>query len=417
MTNQTKNAELVNECSMMMESEFHPRTLEYVRRTHIDYRKSLGQYFTPQSVIRKLLARVPRSNNPVVLDPGCGTGEFLLAAEEHFDNARLHGWDVDCSLVRIAKDLVPNAQVEQMDALKSNQFGEYDIVIGNPPYYEFNPDEETKTKFREIIKGRVNIYSLFVYQGIRLLREGGYLAYVLSPSMNNGAYFAMLRSFIVSTCNIEYLSVLDSATLFPGASQSVMLLVLRKVPSRGDYTFRRNGVLIFGERVDRLKASFEAKTTLAELGYEVKTGRLVWNDNRHLLTHQAEGSIPLIWSYNVTVEGLKLGNHERPQYVRKQVGYDVGPALVVNRIVGKPGSGTIRAAIVPPGMKFVAENHVNVIFPPKQAALLTTGATAGLEEILRQLNSPDRLWVVQSITGNTQISKNELMKLFPIDAG
>jgi len=196
------------------------------------------------------------------------------------------------------------------------------------------------------------------------------LAYVVSPSMNNGAFFAKLGNYIVENCNIEYLSVLDSPNLFNGALQSVMLLILKKDKNRGDYIFKKNGILIFSERVDYLTKAVEGKETLSGLGYTVKTGRLVWNENKRLLTNEAEGNIPLIWSYNITQDGLKLGNHKRPQYVKITESYDVGPAIVVNRIVGRPGSGRIRAALVPQGMKFIGENHVNVIFPPKQARLM-----------------------------------------------
>ena len=34
---------------------------------------------------------------------------------------------------------------------------------------------------------------------------------------------------------------------------------------------------------------------------------------------------------------------------------------------------------------------------------------------MNQLSSPQKLQIIKSITGNTQISKNELEKLFPID--
>jgi len=399
----------------MIKNEFRPETLEYMNEVTIGYRKSLGQYFTPESIREKLLSQLPKKENPKILDPGCGTGEFLLTTKKYFNNPELYGWEIDEKLVRISQGLVPDAQIEKTDALKRNDYEKYEFVIGNPPYYEFCPDPELRKKFGEIINGRANIYNLFVYQGIKLLKRGGYLAYVVSPSMNNGAFFAKLRSYIVENCNIEYLSVLDSPDLFDGALQSVMLLILKKGENKGDYIFKRNGILIFSERVDHLTKSFEGKTTLSELGYEVKTGRLVWNQNRHLLTNEAEGNIPLIWSYNITRDGLKLGNHKRPQYVKITESYDVGPAIVVNRIVGRPGSGRIRAALVPQGMKFIGENHVNVIFPPKQAKLLQMEETVSLKDILRQLNSPEKVRVVQSITGNTQISKNELENLFPID--
>ena len=398
----------------MILNEFRPETLEYMNEVNVEYRKSLGQYFTPESIREKLLSKLSKKENSKILDPGCGTGEFLLTAKEYFENPELYGWDIDEKLVRISQKLVPDAQIEKTDALKRNDYEKYDFVIGNPPYYEFCLDNELRKRFGEVINGRANIYSLFIYQGIKLLKIGGYLAYVVSPSMNNGAYFAKLRSYIVENCNIEYLSVLDSPNLFDGALQSVMLLILKKGQNKGDYIFKKNGILIFSEEVDYLDKAFEGKTTLSELGYEVKTGRLVWNQNKHLLTYEAEGNVPLIWSHNVTSEGLKLGNHKRPQYVEITEGYDVGPAIIVNRIVGRPGSGRIRATLVPQGMRFIGENHVNVIFLPKQARLIPTEKTADLENILRQLNSPEKVGIVQSITGNTQISKNELEKLFPI---
>ncbi|MCD6453672.1 MAG: N-6 DNA methylase [Dehalococcoidales bacterium] len=400
----------------MDKHEFQPETLEYMNKVNVEYRKSLGQYFTPRSIREELLKKLPQKKNLRILDPGCGTGEFLLTAKGYFENPKLYGWDIDEKLVKISQKLVPDAQIERTDALKKNDYKQYDFVIGNPPYYEFCPDTKMKGKFGEVINGRVNTYSLFIYQGINLLKRGGYLAYVVSSSMNNGAFFAKLRSYIINNCNIEYLSVLDSPKLFCGALQSVMLLVLKKGQNKGDYIFKKNGILIFSEKVDYLKRAFERKTALSELGYKVKTGRLVWNDNKHLLTHEAKDNIPLIWSYNITADGLKLGNHDRPQYVKISRSYDVGPAIVVNRIVGRPGSGTIRAALIPQGVKFIGENHVNVIFPPKQTGLPPIEKTASLADILRQLNSPEKARIVQSITGNTQISKNELGNLFPIDS-
>ncbi len=400
----------------MINNEFRTETLEYINEVNIEHRKSFGQYFTPKSVREKLLSKLPKKENPEVLDPGCGTGEFLLTAKEYFENPKPYGWDIDEKLVKIAKKLVPDAQIEKADALKKGDYKKFDFVIGNPPYYEFCPDTELRKKFGGIINGRANIYNLFIYQGIKLLKKGGYLAFVVSPSMNNGAFFARLRSYIVENCNIEYLSVLDSPNLFNGALQSVMLLILKKGQNKGDYIFKKNGILIFSERADYLTKAFEEKTTLSQLGYTVKTGRLVWNENKRFLTNEAEGNVPLIWSYNITPEGLKMENLGRPQYVRITGDYDVGPAIVVKRIVGRPGSGRIRAALIPEGMKFIGENHVNVIFPPKQAKLLQMEETVSLEDILRQLNSPEKVKVVQSITGNTQISKNELEKLFPIDS-
>jgi len=404
--------------------EFTEATTEYMKKADLKYRKSLGQYFTPRSVRETLIYKLPNTTqNPKVLDPGCGTGEFLITAKEYFKNPKIYGWDIDKKLINIAKKIVPNADIKYTDALLNRDYNKYDFVIGNPPYYEFTPTDAIKKKFEGIINGRVNIFSLFVYQGINWLKEGGHLAYVVPPSMNNGAYFLNLRKFIVDHTNIEYLHIFDDPRMFHGALQSIMLLILKKGKNKGDYLFKKNGILIFSEDTKYLNKAFENKITLYDLGYQVRTGRLVWNQNKPFLTNNPNSNIPLIWAHNITPEGLKFPiiSNKKPQYVKKN-DFDVGPAIVVNRITGSVKTAKLRAALIPPGMKFIAENHVNVIFPPfKQKQIkLNLGANLPkinltLQGIARQLSSKEKLKVMRNITGNTQVSKTELEKLFPID--
>ncbi len=406
------------------EKEFNDATIEYMEKTDIKHRKSFGQYFTPRSIRKALIDKLPKNkNNPKILDPANGTGEFLVTAKKHFKNPDLFGWDIDKNLANIARKIIPEATIKKTDSLLNEDYGKYDFVIGNPPYYEFSPSDEIKDKFREIINGRVNIFSLFIYQGIKWLKKGGCLAYVVPPSMNNGAYFSKLREYIVENTNIEYLHVLDDPKLFNKALQSTMLIVLKKGKNKGNYIFKKNGILIFSENPQYLQKSFKKSVTLHDLDFEAKTGRLVWNKNKELLTNNPKKGVPLIWAHNITEKGLRLSLAERkkPQYVKTN-NYDIGPAIVVNRITGSVKSSKLKAAVIPPRMKFIAENHVNVIFPSsnqKQIRMKLTKNKASkkitLGKIASQLSSKEKLEFIKNITGNTQISKTELEKLFPIN--
>ena len=402
--------------------EFTDATLKYIDETDINYRKSLGQYFTPKSIREVLLSKLPNTiRKPKVLDPGCGTGEFLITARERFKNPELYGWDIDKRLVDITKQVVPEAHLKNTDALLNQDYDKYDFVIGNPPYYEFSPSEKIKKKFIAVINGRVNIFNLFIYQGIRWLKEGGYLAYVVPPSMNNGAYFQKLRRFIVDNSNIEYLHILRDPKIFHGALQSTMLLILKKGGNKGTYLFKKNGILIFSEGAKYLQKAFRNNVTLHDLNFEVKTGRLVWNENKKLLTNNPKGAIPLIWAHNIGENELKFPilRKDKPQYVKTK-NYDVGPTIVVNRITGSINSIKLKATTIPPGMKFIAENHVNVIYPisVKRQIKLNLAPSKRinlpLKNIVKQLLSKENLEAMRNITGNTQISKTELEKLFPV---
>lgn len=410
------------------EDEFRQETVEYVRRTEDEKRKKMGQYFTPESVRESLVnalfghASAPTSA-PSVLDPACGTGEFLLTAAERADDPDLFGWEVDDELAGIAREVVPDAEILTTDALREEPEREFDIVIGNPPYFEFDPSDEIRELYSESVYGRVNIYSLFIQKGIEVLRDGGFLAYVVPPSVKNGAYFSAVREYILETSEVVHLSTLDDAHLFHGANQTPMLMVLRKGGRSDRYVFSENGVTILSEEADYLRDAFEGARTLLDMGYEVETGTLVWNQNRDVLTNiDDEDSVPVVWSRNITEDSLVLDNHDKPQYVERvavEGKVREGPAIAVNRVVGKPGSGSLRACLVPEGMEFVGENHVNLIFPPE-----TRQTTLGderddeklpLGEVLHQLNSKEKTEILRSITGNTQVSKNELLRLFPFD--
>ena len=87
-----------------------------------------------------------------------------------------------------------------------------------------------------------------------------------------------------------------------------------------------------------------------------------------------------------------------------------GPAIIVNRIVGSVGEGVLRSALIPKGVKFVGENHTNVIIARKGVSPLVSWL-----ELLEMLQNPTLAERVRLVTGNTQISTSELNHLLPLD--
>lgn len=404
----------------------HPKTAEFIERKSAEERKEMGQYFTPQPIIEEILSNLPddvlESSDLDILDPSSGTGEFLRYADGVFKDANLEGWELDEELVEVSREILgDSAVIRNVNSLHHEPDRKYDLIIGNPPYYEIKLDDEIRERYGRVIYGRTNIYNLFIYKSLELLRDGGHLAFVNPPSMNNGAYFKELRDYIIENCSIEYMSVHEDSEIFEDASQSVMYIVIKKGGDHNDYVFERNGIQIFSEEAEYLEEEFDGKKTLSDMGFEVRTGRLVWNQNKEKLTEEeTENSHPIIWSKNIEDGGVNINpdQHSKPQYIENYE-CSTGPAVVVNRVVGQPGQGSIRAGLIPDGKKFVAENHVNIIQPKKdseQSTLPNQSSTdISLGKVLEQLNSDENLDIVQTITGNSQISKTELQELFPFE--
>lgn len=394
--------------------EYTKESIDYLKNTDIKKRKKLGQYFTPKSIRELLLSKLPKKDNADILDPACGSGEFLLSCKKYFKNPILYGFDIDKKLINIASKLVKNASIKNFDFLNIDiNKKKYDYIIGNPPYFELKLNEEIKKKYFDIIKGRVNIFSLFIKTGLDLLKDGGYLAYVVPPSMNNGAYFSKLREYIIKNSSLEYLHIIDGADNFHLANQKVMLIILKKTNSKksSKYIFKKNGITIFTEDKKFLNKAYKNTVSLKDIGYTVKTGSIIWNEHKEKLTNDKNNSTLLIWASNINNGKIIIGYTKgKPQYI-KNVSNDLiikSRVVVVNRITGSSKDINIKAAIVNE-KEFVCENHVNVIYMSKNA-----NCNYSLEDIFKALQDKTNIKVMRLISGNTQISKTELERLLPI---
>ena len=394
--------------------EYTKESIDYLKNTDIKKRKKLGQYFTPKSIRELLISKLPKKDNADILDPACGSGEFLLSCKKYFKNPILYGFDIDKKLINIASKLVKNASIKNFDFLNIDiNKKKYDYIIGNPPYFELKLNEEIKKKYFDIIKGRVNIFSLFIKTGLDLLKDGGYLAYVVPPSMNNGAYFSKLREYIIKNSSLEYLHIIDGADNFHLANQKVMLIILKKTNSKksSKYIFKKNGITIFTEDKKFLNKAYKNTVSLKDIGYTVKTGSIIWNEHKEKLTNDKNNSTLLIWASNINNGKIIIGYTKgKPQYI-KNVSNDLiikNSVVVVNRITGSSKDINIKAAIVNE-KEFVCENHVNVIYMSKNA-----NCNYSLEDIFKALQDKTNIKVMRLISGNTQISKTELERLLPI---
>ena len=287
------------------------------------------------------------------------------------------------------------------------------LFRSNPPYFEIKLNEKLKSKHSEIIKGRVNIFSLFIKIGLEALKDGGYLAYVVPPSMNNGAYFSKLREYVIKNASLEYLHIIDGADNFHSANQKVMLIILKKTNSKksSKYIFEKNGITIFTEDKKFLNNAYKNTVSLKEIGFGVKTGSIVWNEHKEKLTNDKNNSTLLIWASNIIDGKIRIPNTKnKPQYI-KNIPSDLimkSRVVVVNRITGSSKDINIKSAIVDK-KEFVCENHVNMIYPLKNA-----NQNYSLEDILNALQDEANIKVMRLISGNTQVSKTELERLLPI---
>tara|TARA_Y100000592_G_scaffold100517_1_gene180935 strand:- start:6439 stop:7731 length:1293 start_codon:yes stop_codon:yes gene_type:complete len=421
-------------------SKLLKHTEDFLQQANIKDRKSKGQYFTNKTLKDKSLKNISFEDDMDILENSCGTGEFIYSILEINENVNIDAFDIDASLVAIIKDKYPNVNVVCADWLLSGNYKKYDKIIGNPPYFEISKAECKTRGYKEFLKyckSKPNIYSFFIAKSIDCLKEGGELIYVVPTSMNNGYGFSPLRDHIIKNCNIENI-ILHSDDDFEDAKQNTMTLHLKKLRNEevnnGKFVYKNKSITIFSKDVQAIDKLFKDKHSLSELGFEVYTGNYVWNQNKQYMSTNNTDTL-LLWACNIIDNSLhlnptlssglpKLGlsasptpvghkkkaREEKSQWVsghseeRKPLS---GKSIIVNRVTGCGKKAGIRAAIVDVGRSYYTENHLNYIIETDRSLI-------DLEELHDKLISVETTEILEYISGNTQLSKKELLNLIPI---
>lgn len=394
---------------------------EYYESTDRKHRNAKGQFFTEDKVKELALKGISIPDKARVLENSCGSGEFIRAILEINPNIKIDGYDIEQSLVDICNNLYKSANVVLQDFLLMDHKPIYDFVIGNPPYFEMKKkdSEELHKKYKSVLSGRANIYSMFFKASIDSLKPGGKLIYVVPTSMNNGSYFKNLRKFIIENCNIDDIVLLGDSG-FEGVQQNTMIIKLTKLlddeTNNGKFVFTTGKISVFSTKCDRLRELSSKGQTLEQLKFNVYTGNLVWNQQKASMSNDSRKK-PLLWASNIGEGKLNfpnktlLGHSEKGQYVDDspkefKISELTKKSIVLNRVTGAGSNAKIRAAIVDIPTGYYTENHVNYIVKGK-------GCEYTLEELLESLRSDNTIEFIRMLTGNTQISKTELQKIIP----
>ena len=206
-----------------------------------------------------------------VFDPTCGAGAFLVSALAQkikllkascIDNISIvdivrtiQGNDIESTSTDITKlrlfflavdsidkelDVMTIAKAisagfENVDIIdyKTNTFGKYDIIIGNPPYIEYGKYDGT------VSNNYGNVYADVMKNVVTMLKGNGVLAFVVPLSYISTARMSEIRQYVHSHTGKQLLlSFADRPDcLFSGVHQKLNIVLAQKTKeSEGIYT-------------------------------------------------------------------------------------------------------------------------------------------------------------------------------------
>ena len=138
---------------------------------------TLTAFYTPPVVIKEMYEALDRLgfSQGNILEPSCGTGNFLGLLPASMEKSKLHGIEIDPISGRIAKQLYQKASIAiegfEDTKLPDNHF---DVVLGNIPFGEFKVNDSRYNVQKFLI------HDYFIAKALDKVRAGGVVMFITS---------------------------------------------------------------------------------------------------------------------------------------------------------------------------------------------------------------------------------------------
>ncbi|EJG9992625.1 Eco57I restriction-modification methylase domain-containing protein [Campylobacter coli] len=118
-------------------------------------------------------------------------------------------------------------------------FKGFDLIIGNPPYIKENDNKElfANTKKLRTYQGKMDIWYHFVGRGFDILKNNGYLAFIVTNNWVTNSGAKKLRNIVLEESQILSLVDFSSFMVFDSASIQTMIMQFQKIKPPKNYEF------------------------------------------------------------------------------------------------------------------------------------------------------------------------------------
>lgn len=228
--------------------QLEQKSYQQILKTNPIKKNMYGEIFTPFCLIDQMFNMYPNSvfkdPNSKWMDAGAGTGFFSMVLywrlmsclslvipndddrHNHIVNKMLHMCELQPDNIIVLRSLFgPNANIYDGNFLE--HLGEYDHVIGNPPYNSYGMKKVPTNNSREKKTDGQTVWISFVKHSLNILRPGGKML-VIIPSLwmrpdRARSYYMMIKHKLVK---IQCLTNTHTNQLFSGEAQTPTSCVL-----------------------------------------------------------------------------------------------------------------------------------------------------------------------------------------------
>ena len=223
-------------------------------------RRGHGAVYTPAPIVEAMIRWAVGASAGVgdparIVDPGAGSGRFLLAAGEAFSDAELVGIEIDpLATLLLRANAAVRGMAERLTLMVADyraaalpEIDERTLFLGNPPYvrhHDVAPEwkrwlSSTAASFGFTASRLAGLHVHFFLRTHQLCRDGDYGAFITSAEWLDVNYGALMRKLLVNGFGAEALHVIAPAAMpFPDTATTGVITCFRAARRSRGVRFR-----------------------------------------------------------------------------------------------------------------------------------------------------------------------------------
>ena len=355
-------------------------------------------------------------NINTVLEPSCGSCEYISLLDQTYDNLDITAIEYNKEIYESISDLEKdNIKIYNQDYLLYKSPLNYDLIIGNPPYFVMKK-KDVDPIYYEYFEGRPNIFIIFIIKSLKLLNKNGILSFILPKNFLNCLYYDKTRKYILQ--NFKILNIVDCIDSYIETTQATINIIIQntldKENNNNKFILNNNNkynILGTIKNIHILKKLYSNSSTLSKLNFKVTVGNIVWNQCKSILTNDNTDT-RLIYSSDIKNNKLDIqiyNNKDKKNYINKN-GYNK-PILVINRGYGV-GKYDFKYCLIKGDMPYLIENHLICIEYTKK--IKTEDLIKMYNKIIKSFENNSTTIFIDLYFGNNAINTKELYEILPI---
>lgn len=242
----------------------------------------LGQFYTPRPVADLLVAFTVDGEKPRVLDPGCGSGTFLMSVYAYLSHtsrlshtellSRIWGFDIspfaaELAVINLFRQdmsefdnfprIVPGSFFERFPGQGiafpaprissetpkvSVPIPSFDCIIGNPPYLRSQNQDDLDAAYRSKLftvaaragvhaSAKTDLFAFFIYHSLHFMQPGSRLGFITPASWLTADYALSLQDALLGEIQLSIVLASNAESFFPQVDINAVMLVAERADS------------------------------------------------------------------------------------------------------------------------------------------------------------------------------------------